>query len=103
LVLAFGHSAKKLERSFYVGVDAIEAARFFTKEAFDKVNGYNELLISGEDWDLSDRVEEQGKIERINEYIYHNEGHTSLTSTLKKKYYYAKKAKAYLNQQNTAV
>lgn len=97
----FWAQCKKLERSFYVGVDAIEAARFFRKEDFDKVGGYNEALISGEDWDLSDRVEMTGPLERITDYIFHNEGKISLLQTLKKKYYYAQKAGAYLRETRT--
>ncbi len=87
---------KKLERSFYVGVDAIEAARFFKKTDFHEIGGYNEALISGEDWDLSDRMETLGPLARINEYIFHNEGNINLRKTLAKKYYYAKSAPAYL-------
>ncbi len=99
----FWAQCKKLERSFYVGVDAIEAARFFSKATFDKVGGYNEALISGEDWDLSDRAEALGKIARISDAIYHNEGKISLGKTLKKKYYYAKQAKAYLCHSKGAI
>jgi len=94
----FWAQCKKLERSFYVGVDAIEAARFFRKVDFDDVGGYNESLISGEDWDLSDRIEMNGPLSRISEFIYHNEGHIRLMQTLKKKYYYAKMANAYLSE-----
>jgi glycosyltransferase involved in cell wall biosynthesis len=93
----FWAQCKKLERSFYVGVDAIEAARFFSKAAFEKVGGYNEALISGEDWDLSDRIGALGNIVRIGDFIYHNEGRISLGKTLRKKYYYARQARAYLS------
>ena len=92
----FWAQCKKLERSFYVGIDAIEAARCFRKSDFDAVCGYNEALVSGEDWDLSDRIEMRGLFSRTHAYIYHNEGHINLAKTLKKKYYYAQKAAAYL-------
>lgn len=88
----FWAQCKKLERSFYVGVIWMEAARFFTKEAYIEAQGYNELLVSGEDWDLSQRI---GKLDRVNGYIYHNEGKLSLIKTLKKKYYYAKEFAKY--------
>jgi glycosyltransferase involved in cell wall biosynthesis len=95
--VGFWAQCKKLERSFYVGVDAIEAARFFGKAAFEKAGGYNEALISGEDWDLSDRIEALGNIVRIGDFIYHNEGRISLGKTLRKKHYYARQARAYLS------
>lgn len=97
----FWAQCKKLERSFYVGVDSIEAARFFNKEDFDSVKGYNKALVSGEDWDLSDRIEMKGQLARINDYIFHNEGKISLLQTLKKKYYYAQKAATYLTETKT--
>jgi glycosyltransferase involved in cell wall biosynthesis len=84
---------KILERSFYVGVDWMEAARFFRKQAYEKTGGYNESMVSGEDWDLSQRV---GKIGRISNFIYHNEGKISLLKTIKKKYYYAQKFAHYV-------
>lgn len=101
----FWAQCKKLERSFYVGVSWMEAARFFKKSIFEQLGGYNESMVSGEDWDLSQRVEAVGKIDRVVEYIYHNEGKISLMKTLKKKYYYAKLFSKYLNnnQQTTNV
>jgi glycosyltransferase involved in cell wall biosynthesis len=97
----FWAQCKKLERSFYSGIDAIEAARFFRKTDFDAVGGYNEALVSGEDWDLSDRIEMRGPLERVHNLIYHNEGRISLTKTLQKKYYYSKKAGSYLTQSQS--
>lgn len=91
----FWAKCKALERSFYVGVDWIEAARFFPKKIFEEFKGYDEKLISGEDWDLNQRVRTKYEIERINSFIYHNEGNLSLISLLKKKFYYAGKIKSY--------
>jgi len=87
---------KILERSFYVGVDWMEAARFYRKSAYEKAGGYNENMVSGEDWDLSQRIGRNGKIGRITHYIYHNEGKISLLKTIKKKYYYAQKFAGYV-------
>jgi glycosyltransferase involved in cell wall biosynthesis len=94
--VGFWSKCKKLERSFYLGVPWIEAARFFNRVAYEAVDGYSEALVSGEDWDLSKRIEEVGNIARIREVIRHNDGHVSLWGTLKKKYYYAQHARAYL-------
>jgi len=88
---------KKLERSFYVGVDWMEAARFFRKHAYERAGGYNENMVSGEDWDLSQRIGRLGKIGRIDDYIRHNEGKISLLKTIRKKYYYAQDFARYVN------
>ncbi|MEO6760880.1 MAG: glycosyltransferase [Candidatus Saccharimonadales bacterium] len=94
--IGFWAQCKKLERSFYLGVPYMEAARFFRRKDFLDMGGYNEKLVSGEDWDLSQRMEELGKPGRIESFIYHNEGHISLWKTVRKKYYYAQKFAAYL-------
>ena len=101
----FWAQCKRLERSFYVGVEWMEAARLFDKKTYIQVGGYNEDLVSGEDWDLSQRVARQAKIGRIDEFIRHNEGQLHLLRTLQKKYYYAQKFAAYLaaNQHTKAV
>lgn len=92
----FWAQCKKLERSFYVGVSWMEAARFFRKDAYIQVGGYDEDMVSGEDWDLSQRIEKIGSIKRINAFIFHNEGKISLWKTMKKKFYYAQKFRKYL-------
>ncbi len=94
----FWAKCKKLEKSFYIGNDAIEAARFFDRDAFGKVGGYDEGLVSGEDWDLSQRIAKTGSLKRINDFIYHNEGEIDLIKSVKKKYYYAQKFSGYLNK-----
>ena len=96
----FWAQCKKLERSFYVGIDAIEAARFFEKELYLKLGGYDEDMVSGEDWDLSKRVAKMTRTGRINEFILHNEGRLRLIKSLKKKYYYAGLSRTYMQRQN---
>src|SRR5882672_4445449 len=83
----FWAQCKRLERSFYVGVDWMEAARFYRKDLYQKLGGYNEKLVSGEDWDLSQRIGKISTIGRVSEFIMHNEGRLRLGTTLKKKYY----------------
>lgn len=98
--IGFWAQCKKLERSFYIGIDAIEAARFFEKSLYDKLGGYDEAMVSGEDWDLSNRVKTITKVGRINEFILHNEGKLKLRKNLRKKYYYAGLSRTYLQKQN---
>lgn len=96
----FWAQCKKLERSFYVGDDSIEAARFFSRELFLELGGFDEELVSGEDWDLSNRARQQAKIGRIDELIFHNEGRINLIKTLRKKLYYASHFSKYLHKNN---
>ncbi|HLZ14461.1 MAG TPA: glycosyltransferase [Candidatus Saccharimonadales bacterium] len=91
----FWAQCKRLERSFYVGQDAIEAARFFAKDLYTRVQGYNEALTGGEDWDLTNRVREHTTVGRIAPFIFHNEGHPRFSRTLHKMYYYGRHAQAY--------
>lgn len=93
----FWAQCKKLERSFYVGVSYMEAARFFRKSDYLAAGGYDETMVSGEDWDLSQRIETRGTHGRIPSFIYHNEGHISLWKSIKKKFYYAEKFAKYKN------
>lgn len=97
----FWARCKKLERSFYVGVSWMEAARFFRKEVYVRVGGYDEDMVSGEDWDLSQRIEKISSIGRINEFIFHNEGKISLWKTMRKKFYYAQKFRKYLSKNQS--
>ncbi|EKD42908.1 MAG: beta-1,3-galactosyltransferase [uncultured bacterium] len=93
----FWAQCKKLERSFYVGVEWMEAARFFKKNVYVELGGYNIEMTSGEDWDLSQRIEQNGKIGRINDYIFHNEGDAKLLKIIKKKFFYARNFSKYKN------
>ena len=84
----FWAKCKRLERSFYVGIDAIEAARFFDKKTYEQVGGYNESMSGGEDWDLTRRIRKVADVGRITTFIAHNEGHPRFMRTVRKMYYY---------------
>lgn len=100
----FWAQCKKLERSFYVGVGWMEAARFFRKDAYEQAGGYDEGMVSGEDWDLSQRILKIGRIGRIDDFIFHNEGRISLLNTIRKKFYYAQRFSCYRKKnKGTAV
>lgn len=96
----FWARCKQLERSFYLGVSYMEAARFFYKSDFLKVGGYNTDMVSGEDWDLSQRIESVGTLGRTTAIIHHNEGRISLFRTIKKKIYYAHLFASYTQASN---
>lgn len=84
----FWGRCKQFERSFYVGVDWLEAARFFDRAVYQLLGGYDETLVGPEDWDLSQRLSERYELGRIAEFIRHNEGRLSPFTSLRKKFYY---------------
>lgn len=95
----FWEKVKKHEREFYnlEGDSQIDSARFFPKKLFEKVNGYDENITGPEDWDLPERIRKLGYIDtRIDSKIKHYEKVKSLSSLLKKKYYYGLKSHVYL-------
>lgn len=94
----FWAKCKKLERSFYVGVDWMEAARFFRTADLLQIGGYDERLLSGEDWDLSSKMRNLGTFGRIPSYIYHDEGVLRLLSTIQKKFFYATEFRKFLDK-----
>ena len=98
----FWAQCKRLERSYYVGQDAIEAARFYRRDVFKDVGGYSEEMTGGEDWDLSRRVAAVAPLARIGEFIRHNEGRLYFGRTARKMYYYAQHATQYFAKNPTS-
>lgn len=77
------------ERSFYVGAEGVEAARFFRRDVFSSVGGFDLNLDAGEDWDLTIRVRRMGRVARIEAMIDHDEGRVSYFALCRKKAGYA--------------
>lgn len=99
--VGFWSEVKAFERSFYLGETDLEAPRFIEKKIFEKVGGYDEKLVAGEDWDLANRLRGKGvKMERIQALILHNEGRLSLFKSAKKKFYYGSDIRKYLAKRN---
>lgn len=99
----FWAKCKKLERSFYVGVDWMEAGRFFDKKIFLEFSGYDEKNTGTEDYDLPQRIEYKygrSSIGRINSFIFHDEGKISLLYSCKKKFYYAGRLNKYRSEKS---
>ncbi|MDO8638380.1 MAG: glycosyltransferase [Candidatus Daviesbacteria bacterium] len=102
----FWGEVKAFERSFYSekGDPVTDAARFFSKKIFSKVGGYDEMITGPEDWDLPDRIREEGFIiGRSTEIIYHHEQNISPTTLFKKKFYYGLNAHKYLSKHKIPV
>lgn len=102
----FWEQVKKHEREFYnlAGDESVESARFFPKNLFQKVGGYDTNITGPEDWDLPERIIDLGyQNARIKSKIKHFEKIPNLFSLLKKKYYYGLKSHVYLEKNNISV
>jgi glycosyltransferase involved in cell wall biosynthesis len=87
----FWARCKRLERSCYVGDEDIEAARFYARDLFSRLGGYDEELSAGEDWDLSHRARLDGAtIARVASFIHHDEGRVKLRNLAVKKFQYGR-------------
>lgn len=102
----FWGKVKVYERSFYNkrGDLITDAARFFKRDVFFKVGGYDEAITGPEDWDLPETIRTRGyKIGRSKEKIYHYEQEISLEGLFKKKFYYGLSAHKYLKKQKLGI
>lgn len=92
----FWAKCKSIEKQCYIGDENVESARFFKKEIFEYVNGYDKDLLFGEDKDIDLRIRENGfKIGRVVSFIRHDEQNINLWKTMKKKYRYGKTLERY--------
>lgn len=106
----FWAKCKSLERTYYLGLSWNTGARFFPKDLFIKIGGYDEKNTGTEDFDLPQRIESKfgsTSIGHVSSSIYHNEGRLRLINTCKKKYYYAKNLYRYrqsrINREKFAI
>jgi glycosyltransferase involved in cell wall biosynthesis len=97
--VTFGDSywtrVRAFERSFYVESDSVEAARFYTRELFESLGGFDETLTGPEDWDLTVRARQITAITRITDVIKHDEGSLGYVEACRKKAYYAEGLRRY--------
>jgi glycosyltransferase involved in cell wall biosynthesis len=94
----FWAKCKAFERDFYRNDLVVSAARFFDRAAYTAAGGYDETLVSGEDWDLSMRVEALGELAVADTLIFHDEGVLRLTSLMKKKFYYGRHIRKFIQK-----
>jgi glycosyltransferase involved in cell wall biosynthesis len=98
--LGFWANCRRLERSFYIGVEWLEAARFFKKSVFEEMGGYDLRNTGTEDFDLPQRIKAAHGPEsnsRITSLVYHNEQEMGLFEAIKTNYYYGHNLDAYLS------
>lgn len=100
---SFWAQCKRFERSFYEHVPWMQAVRFFRKDTYDEIGGFDENMIGAEDFDIHNRIMSmfgEKSIATIFECILHNEGALSLRATFQKKWYYGSYVRPYKNKQH---
>jgi glycosyltransferase involved in cell wall biosynthesis len=85
------------ERSFY-NENVIDAVRFVKRHVFNELKGFDENLVSAEDWDLDHRIRLMGKVGSVASLLYHLQYGLTLKKYLNKKLYYSGKIDRYLEK-----
>ena len=93
---------RAFERAFYEGRDEVEAPRFFRREVFEQVGGFDEELDAGEDWDLALRAQRIAPLARTSGAISHLEGAPTYLQCCAKKAGYAAGIQAFARKHGVA-
>lgn len=103
--LGFLAECRKLERELYNhDPNYFLMPRFFRKNTFLDVHGFDERLICGEDFDLARRYENRGyRIGTATSPIKHCEGKLSLKKIVLKAHYYGKSLLPFFSKEPTLV
>jgi len=97
--VSFWARVRKLERDCYADDELNVAARFFRKDVFEAVGGFDENLVAGEDYDIHNRLLEFGfRIGRIKAREIHIGEPKTLLEIAKKHYYYGKTLRNFLKK-----
>lgn len=96
---SFWVKVRDFERSFYSG-SIVESARFFPAKLAKEVGGFEEGLIFFEESTLPYKIqrEKHSVFPRIKAVILHHEEDFSLTTWLRKKFYYGKTVHLYTSK-----
>ena len=90
---------RRLERDTYLDDDLIVAARFWSREAFESVGGFDESLVACEDYDLHNRMVNHGyQLGRVKPGELHLGEPHSLWAHIQKSFYYGYSAWSYLRK-----
>jgi glycosyltransferase involved in cell wall biosynthesis len=90
---------RKLERDNYAGGQLNVAARFWRRDTFLSLGGFDERLVAAEDYDLHDRLVRAGfKIGRISSCEIHLGEPKTLYEVFRKHYYYGRSLREYIGK-----
>jgi glycosyltransferase involved in cell wall biosynthesis len=97
--VSFWSKVRKMERDCYRNDDLNIAARFFKRDVFESLGGFNESLVLAEDYDLHNRILRAGfKVGRIKAEEVHIGEPRTFADIVKKHYYYGTTAKRFIEE-----
>jgi glycosyltransferase involved in cell wall biosynthesis len=101
--VSFWARVRKFERDMYdLGFDDLKiAVRFIRRDVFLSVGGFDTRMISGEDYDLHNRIVEKYKIGRINSKEIHLGEYRSLKDVARINYFYGKNTLLFLKKHKS--
>ena len=97
----FWSKVKGLERDMYIGDDFIESARFFRRDVYLELGGFDtSLVINADDYDMQRRLNAKGyKTGRITATELHIDEIDSLKEVFLKSFYYGMNSWEYIKRQ----
>jgi glycosyltransferase involved in cell wall biosynthesis len=101
--VSFWARVRKFERDMYdLGFDDLKiAVRFIRRDVFLSIGGFDTRMISGEDYDLHNRIVEKYKIGRINSKEIHLGEYRSLKDVARINYFYGKNTLLFLKKHKS--
>lgn len=99
----FWSKVKGLERDMYIGDDFIESARFFKRDVFLGLGGFDAtLVINADDYDMQRKLNEAGyKTGRITATELHIDEIDSIKEVFLKSFYYGMNSWEYIQRQKS--
>ncbi|MEM2133948.1 MAG: glycosyltransferase [Candidatus Jordarchaeaceae archaeon] len=95
----FWAKCKCFERNLFIGEELVEVPRFFRRNVYWKLGGFDPQLEAGEDWDIAQRAREQGvAIKRIDSYMKHVEKNFNILRTIRREYQYTRSFYHYVSK-----
>ncbi|MBI4058007.1 glycosyltransferase [Candidatus Microgenomates bacterium] len=99
----WGRALALEKNTYYQGPTYLVSSRFFPREPFLKLGGYDQSLVAAEDWDLTQRFLNEGFVMRITRSsVYHHEPKATLITLIKKEMYYIKNIARYAKKHPLA-
>jgi len=86
----------------YLELGPNEYCRFFRKKDGLAVGGYDPSIVGAEDADFQSKMAGIGKVGKTKNHIWHDEGRTEFWDRVKKKYYYSRSFRKYLQKRPAA-